>query len=478
MSEPKTCLVISPVGEEGSETRVKADDLLENVLRPAAEGRGYTVVRADQLPTPGQITPQLAKLLVEADLVLADLTEHNPNVLYELAVRHASAKPCVQLMGGDGELPFDVKDFRTIRLETPNYGAAKKAQDEIARQIEAAELEGAGTNAIADAFRPRSGPAEEDFKVFPAPRGREYNHEFYAYFTDRIRGARSAIYITGEGFACADDEGRKLARGFHDAFRDALAEGVHVVRIQTKERVSPLWSTLISELSEEYPDTFDVVTLAEHGTAQMSSVCVIDAEDDRECVVEIMLQTEKLFGITAADLAGTAVFVVGRQDLALDMRSRIRTLCKGQRYRYYFAYGSNVDEEQMKQRCPSAERMGVAALRDHKLVFNRRGSYRPGGVASVEPAEGERVYGVTWRVTASDLERLDETEDPAAYRRRDATVYGLDGSAQRACVYEAIPEGVFEPDEDYLGLLFAAASKAGLPKAYLDGLKAAAAEAD
>lgn len=139
---------------------------------------------------------------------------------------------------------------------------------------------------------------------------------------------------------------------------------------------------------------------------------------------------------------------------------------------YYFAYGSNMSLQQMRSRAPSAERVGVAVMKDHELVFNRRGTYRVGGVASVVPARGQRVYGLVWKLSLLDLQRLDEVEDPQAYRRLKTHVYFLDGRALDECyIYEAIPEGVFAPDKDYAKLLVDAANEAGLPTEYVEYLQ-------
>jgi gamma-glutamylcyclotransferase (GGCT)/AIG2-like uncharacterized protein YtfP len=474
----KTCLFICPIGAEGSDIRKSSDQILTYVLRPVTEECGYSLVRADELSTPGLITQQIVDLLANADLVIADLTHHNPNVFYELAVRHATGKPVIQISSDQAPIPFDLKDFRTILFPlsdgTLGVQAAEKLRVALAQQIESVQAaDGRFENPISSVFSKAAteGSQRETFEFFPAPRGSKYNSDFYMYFTEKIRNAKNAVYITGEGFECADEQGTALAQGFHSAFREALGNGVSVVRIQTKEFASKQWANMLSELDEEYPDLFELVTLVQHGTSQMSSVCVIDPDDSYGCVVEIMLQTEKLFGIRAADLAGTAVFIVGRQDLALDMRRRVVALCQSEQYHNYFAYGSNMAEQQMKQRCPSAEKVGVGTLRDHKLVFNRRGSYRPGGVASVTQKEGERVYGVVWRIASSDMSRLDETEDPDAYQRTVATVFGLDGSSWRAYLYEAIPEGVFEPDKDYLDLMLDAAAEAELPEEYVHEIK-------
>ena len=60
----------------------------------------------------------------------------------------------------------------------------------------------------------------------------------------------------------------------------------------------------------------------------------------------------------------------------------------------YFAYGSNLDQMQMGQRCPDAKLVGLAQLADHRLCFPRRSPVRGCAVASVEPHAGGMVWGV------------------------------------------------------------------------------------
>ena len=89
MTEKKKCFVITPIGEDGSETRRRADQILRHVIAPAAEACGFETVRADQIAEPGLITTQIIQHIIDDPLVIADLTGSNPNVFYELAVRHA-----------------------------------------------------------------------------------------------------------------------------------------------------------------------------------------------------------------------------------------------------------------------------------------------------------------------------------------------------------------------------------------------------
>ena len=93
--DPKICFVIAPIDAEGSETRRRSDQVLNHIISPAAEECGYETIRADNISEPGIITSQIIQHLLEDSLVIADLTGRNPNVFYELAIRHAIKKSVV-----------------------------------------------------------------------------------------------------------------------------------------------------------------------------------------------------------------------------------------------------------------------------------------------------------------------------------------------------------------------------------------------
>ena len=96
MAHEKACFVIAPIGDPESDTRKRSDQVLRHVIKPAATTCGYTAIRADEIDKPGMITSQVIQHVVSDPLVVADLTERNPNVFYELAIRHALRKPLVQ----------------------------------------------------------------------------------------------------------------------------------------------------------------------------------------------------------------------------------------------------------------------------------------------------------------------------------------------------------------------------------------------
>jgi len=140
MSNEKECFFIAPIGEQGSEIRERSDKVLEYIVEEAMSEFDYSVTRADQMDEPGSITNQVIQKTVNSELVVADLSGHNPNVFYELAVRHATGKPYIQLIEEAESIPFDIADVRTI-----NYGLgveeADIAKKDIIAQLESLESE-------------------------------------------------------------------------------------------------------------------------------------------------------------------------------------------------------------------------------------------------------------------------------------------------------------------------------------------------
>jgi hypothetical protein len=115
-AERPLCFVISPIGPEGSEVRNTADKVLKHVITKALSGK-YKIQRADEIAKPGLITAQIVERLLDAPLVVADLSDRNANVYYELAIRHAATKPVIHIIADGQDAPFDVKDMRLISYD-------------------------------------------------------------------------------------------------------------------------------------------------------------------------------------------------------------------------------------------------------------------------------------------------------------------------------------------------------------------------
>lgn len=130
-----TCFVITPIGPDDSDTRRRADDVLDFIIEPAAESLGFRVERADHIAEPGRITRQIVERLISATVVIADLAGTNPNVFYELGIRHALQKWTIHLFEDVSEIPFDIHDYRAIKIGT-GARAAAEAQNELRRALQ------------------------------------------------------------------------------------------------------------------------------------------------------------------------------------------------------------------------------------------------------------------------------------------------------------------------------------------------------
>lgn len=139
-SSIKSCFVIGPIGDRqaafGSEERLRYEQAIEiwdYVIQPACEALGIDPLRADKIDEPGEITEQTFEHLRDADLVIADLTGGNANVMYELGLRHTTGKLTVQI-GEKERLPFDVTVIRTIQFLRSETGLIE-AREGLKRAI-------------------------------------------------------------------------------------------------------------------------------------------------------------------------------------------------------------------------------------------------------------------------------------------------------------------------------------------------------
>jgi len=153
----KICFYITPIGTDDSEERKHSDMFLSSLIEPALSGFGLEVVRADRISQPGMITSQVLEHVRRSKVVIVDLSFHNPNVFYEMALRHATKLPVVQICRRKDRLPFDVNQVRTISLDTTDiYTLIPKLEtyrSEIASQVRAA-LDGQGSSNPISVFFP------------------------------------------------------------------------------------------------------------------------------------------------------------------------------------------------------------------------------------------------------------------------------------------------------------------------------------
>ena len=135
----KKCFVISPIGEKNSEVRKNADDALKYIIEPVCKSKGYEAIRADQISDAGMITQSIIEHILKDDIAIIDITDRNPNVFYELAIRHSFGLPAIQITRDDmSSIPFDVHNVRTIQYDLTASGADKAKQD-IEKAIDSIE---------------------------------------------------------------------------------------------------------------------------------------------------------------------------------------------------------------------------------------------------------------------------------------------------------------------------------------------------
>lgn len=126
------CFVILPLGAANSDVRKRSNQIFHHVITPAVEPLGFKVTRGDTLEQSGQISSQIIEKLLNAELVVADLTDHNPNVFYELAVRHSVGKPYIQVIAEAQKLPFDIQGIRTVSFLHTDLDSVDDAKNSIA----------------------------------------------------------------------------------------------------------------------------------------------------------------------------------------------------------------------------------------------------------------------------------------------------------------------------------------------------------
>ncbi len=142
-----TCFVIGPIGNRfapvGDPARQIYEDSLqvfEDVIQAACQRVGIEPIRADQIAVAGEITEQVFRHIYEDEIVIADVSGGNPNVMYELGLRHTTGKLTIQI-GEFGQLPFDVNTIRTIQFSRSPRGIID-ARVELERALQAGMLEG------------------------------------------------------------------------------------------------------------------------------------------------------------------------------------------------------------------------------------------------------------------------------------------------------------------------------------------------
>ena len=131
----KTCFVVSPIGDEASETRNNADKLFRYIINPVCQSCGFDAVRVDQINDSDSITQTIIEKLLSAELVIADISGHNPNVFYEMGYRKCTNKPIIHLKKKGESIPFDVNTVRTLEYDLTDLDSVEEVKNRLQQTI-------------------------------------------------------------------------------------------------------------------------------------------------------------------------------------------------------------------------------------------------------------------------------------------------------------------------------------------------------
>ena len=101
------------------------DWLYADLIKPVAEQFGLSVMRADEIFSPGSIAEQIRVAIQQSRLCIADVTHKNPDVLYEVGIAHTLGKPTLLLTRDIEDVPFDLRSLRLIVYEIDQIQAAR-----------------------------------------------------------------------------------------------------------------------------------------------------------------------------------------------------------------------------------------------------------------------------------------------------------------------------------------------------------------
>lgn len=131
----KKCFVVSPIGDAGTDIRKNADQLYQHIIKPVCEKCGFIAQRVDEFNTSESITQEILDALNDYELVIADLTGHNPNVFFEIGYRTKSQKPIIHLQRKDEIIPFDVSAIRTFEYDLTDLDMVTATKDRLEQVI-------------------------------------------------------------------------------------------------------------------------------------------------------------------------------------------------------------------------------------------------------------------------------------------------------------------------------------------------------
>ena len=118
--DKKICFVIMPFGKKHNEAGIEFDfdEIYHKIIKPSVESEGLNCIRSDEVDEAGNIHRRMFQMIWDADVTIVDVSIPNPNVFYELGIRHALRKAVtVIIRNKSATLPFNIANLNAIEYE-------------------------------------------------------------------------------------------------------------------------------------------------------------------------------------------------------------------------------------------------------------------------------------------------------------------------------------------------------------------------
>ncbi len=129
----KTCFIVCPISDEGTEIRKRSDQLMKHIIEPVCGD--FDVIRIDKLQHNKSITEEILNYLKNSDLVISDITDHNPNCFYESGFRNAIGKPLIFMKNKNTTIPFDISTIRTLEYNLSDLDEVENTKNSLSSTI-------------------------------------------------------------------------------------------------------------------------------------------------------------------------------------------------------------------------------------------------------------------------------------------------------------------------------------------------------
>lgn len=143
--QQKRCFVIMPFSDPEGYAPGHFRKVYDQIIKPAVENAGYKAYRVDENGVSDLITTKIFNAILDCDMAVCDLSSRNPNVLYELGIRHAFDKPVVLIKDNKTDRIFDIQGISTVEYRRERlYDEVIEDQKKISEAITANENNSSG----------------------------------------------------------------------------------------------------------------------------------------------------------------------------------------------------------------------------------------------------------------------------------------------------------------------------------------------